>query len=102
MISAPLTASAVILAPAAVKSRSRMPDFTPAPGSTTTSAPSAFIFLTVSGVAATRGSAASLSRATKMRIHAVSLTGDWWPAASAVGGEQQREKRKGEHDDARN
>ena len=33
-----------------------MPDLTPAPGSTATSAPSPIIFLTVSGVAATRGS----------------------------------------------
>src|SRR5215470_13404374 len=40
----------------------------PAPGSTTTSAPSAFIFRTVSGVAATRSSAESVSRATAMRI----------------------------------
>src|SRR5580704_8870336 len=41
-----------------------MPDFSPAPGSTATSAPSAIIFLTVSGVAATRGSPASTSPAT--------------------------------------
>src|SRR6187399_1550673 len=41
-----------------------MPDFTPAPVSTTISAPSAFSFLTVSGVAATRGSAASTSAGT--------------------------------------
>src|ERR1044072_2470067 len=41
-----------------------MPDFTPAPVSTTTSAPSAFIFLTVAGVAATRGSAGSASAGT--------------------------------------
>src|SRR5689334_9713806 len=41
-----------------------MPDLTPAPGSTATSAPSAVIFLMVSGVAATRGSPASTSAAT--------------------------------------
>src|SRR6185312_4721832 len=40
-----------------------MPDFTPAPGSTATSAPSATSFLTVSGVPATRGSAGSVSAA---------------------------------------
>src|SRR5690349_8054248 len=38
-----------------------MPDLTPAPGSMATSAPSAIIFFTVSGVAATRGSAGSIS-----------------------------------------
>src|SRR5258707_1338553 len=41
-----------------------MPDFTPAPVSTTTSAPSTFSFFTVSGVAATRGSAGSASAGT--------------------------------------
>jgi hypothetical protein len=40
------------------------PDFVPAPGSTATSAPSATIFLIVSGVAAACGSPASLSAAT--------------------------------------
>src|SRR5580704_19361443 len=38
-----------------------MPDLMPAPGSMAISAPSAFIFFTVSGVAATRGSAGSIS-----------------------------------------
>src|SRR5579864_572505 len=41
-----------------------MPDFAPAPGSTTTSAPRPIIFFTVSGTAATRGSPASVSAAT--------------------------------------
>src|ERR1700722_10974502 len=45
-----------------------MPDLIPAPGSTTTSAPSAFIFLMLSGVAATLGSSISTSRAIAMRI----------------------------------
>src|SRR5438445_10633775 len=40
-----------------------MPDLTPAPGSTATCAPRAAIFLTVSGVAATRGSPGSVSAA---------------------------------------
>src|SRR5262249_29120351 len=51
-----------------------MPDLTPAPGSTANSAPNIVSFLTVSGVAATRGSARSLSRATLMRIHTTPLT----------------------------
>src|SRR5581483_6246638 len=41
-----------------------MPALRPAPGSTATSAPSPIIFLTVSGVAATRGSPESVSAAT--------------------------------------
>src|SRR4051812_16047513 len=45
-----------------------MPDFTPAPGCTATSAPSPIIFLTVSGVAATRGSDGSASAATAIFI----------------------------------
>src|SRR5580704_3579201 len=40
-----------------------MPDLTPAPGSTATSPPRPIIFLTVSGVAATRGSPGSDSAA---------------------------------------
>src|SRR5271156_1175287 len=67
-ISAPLNASRVTLAPAAAKSASRIPDLIPAPGSTATSAPSPIIFLTVSGVAATRGSPASVSAATAIFI----------------------------------
>jgi NAD(P) transhydrogenase subunit alpha len=43
----------------------------PAPRATATSAPSAVNFLTVSGVAATRGSWLSLSRATAIRIHVI-------------------------------
>src|SRR3954447_18051418 len=45
-----------------------MPDLTPAPGCTATSAPSPIIFLTVSGVAATRGSDGSASAATAIFI----------------------------------
>src|SRR6187397_53809 len=45
-----------------------MPDLTPAPGCTATSAPSPIIFLTVSGVAATRGSDRSASAATAIFI----------------------------------
>src|SRR5437764_6447581 len=41
-----------------------MPDLIPAPGSTATVAPSPIIFLTVSGVAATRDSPASVSAIT--------------------------------------
>src|SRR3984885_8272630 len=59
----------MILGPlAAVKAWSSMPDFIPAPGSTATSAPRPSIFLTVSGVAATRGSPASISAATAIFI----------------------------------
>src|SRR5690348_16378901 len=47
-----------------------MPDFTQAPVSTTTSAPRPLSFLTVSGVAATRGSAASTSAGTAIFIDA--------------------------------
>src|SRR5580692_12238060 len=68
-ISAPFMASAATAAPAAVKSASRMPDLIPAPGSTATSAPRPIIFLTVSGVAATRDSPASVSAATATFIN---------------------------------
>src|ERR1700748_567656 len=64
MMSASFSASALTVAPAAVKSESGRPDLMPAPGSTTTSAPSALNFFTVSGEAATRGSAGSISLAT--------------------------------------
>src|SRR5262245_16111213 len=63
-ISASFTASALTVAPAAVNSESGRPDFSPAPGSTATSAPSALNFFTVSGDAATRGSDGSISLAT--------------------------------------
>src|SRR5438445_7352024 len=64
MMSASFSASALTVAPAAVNSESGRPDLTPAPGSTTTSAPSALNFFTVSGDAATRGSDGSISLAT--------------------------------------
>src|SRR5712691_9583686 len=67
-MSASAAAPSRTLAPAAANSASGMPDFVPALGSTATSAPSPCIFLTVSGVAATRASAGSTSRATAMRI----------------------------------
>src|ERR1700749_1383133 len=66
MMSASLTASALTVAPTAVKSESSRPDLMPAPGSTATSAPSALNFFTVSGEAATRGSAESISLATAL------------------------------------
>src|SRR5262245_45368998 len=46
-----------------------MPDLTPAPACTATVAPRATIFLTVSGVAATRGSSASVSAITATFIN---------------------------------
>src|SRR5262249_17078347 len=64
MMSAFFSASALTVAPTAVKSESGSPDLTPAPGSTATSAPRALNFFTVSGDAATRGSAGSISLAT--------------------------------------
>src|ERR1700757_5171981 len=63
-MSASLTASALTVAPTAVKSESSRPDLRPAPGSTATSTPSALNFFTVSGETATRGSAGSISLAT--------------------------------------
>src|ERR1044072_8144004 len=64
MMSASFSASALTVAPTAVNSESGRPDLMPAPGSTSTSAPSALNFLTVSGDAATRGSDGSISLAT--------------------------------------
>src|ERR1700744_2398066 len=63
-MSASFTASAATVAPTAVKSESNRPDLRPAPGSIATSTPSALNFFTVSGEAATRGSAGSISLAT--------------------------------------
>src|ERR1700682_98823 len=67
-MSASFSASALTVAPAAVNSESGRPDFTPAPGSTAISTPSALNFLIVSGVTATRGSDASISLATAIFI----------------------------------
>src|SRR6201988_3826957 len=64
MMSASFSASALTVAPPAVNSESGRPDWTPAPGPTATSAPSALNFLMVSGDAATRGSDGSISLAT--------------------------------------
>src|SRR5260221_7828764 len=77
-----------------------MPDFVPAPGSTATSAPSPFIFLTVSGVAATRPSAGSISRATAMRISPPPRDRRL-SSASATGSKGERDQRDHYHDDAR-
>src|SRR5947209_4301559 len=98
--SASLTASLTIAAPAAVYSPSGKPALTPAPGSTTTSAPSVIIFRTVSGVAATRSSAESVSRATAMRI----TPSPWELDAVALSTgcrEGEREQRDHHHHDAR-
>src|SRR5258708_30153665 len=64
MRSASLSASALMVAPTAVNSESGSPDLMPAPGSITTSTPSALNFFTVSGETATRGSDGSISLAT--------------------------------------
>src|ERR1700744_5895290 len=63
-MSASFSASALTVAPTAVNSESGRPDLIPAPGSTATSTPKALNFLTVSGLAATRGSDGSISLAT--------------------------------------
>ena len=57
-----------ISAPAASYSASRIPAFRPAPACTVMSAPSVLNFFTVSGTAATRGSAESVSDSTAMRM----------------------------------
>src|SRR5882757_2842840 len=98
-MSASLVTSSPISAPAASKSASGMPEALPAPRATMTSAPSALNFLTVSGVAATRGSPASVSRATAIRIRV-------FPSSSRLGVGLQpvkRENQKADHksDDAR-
>src|SRR5450759_1190413 len=56
-----------------------MPEARPAPRATTTSAPSALNFLTVSGVAATRGSATSASAAIAilMRVQLAASKSVW-------------------------
>src|SRR5882757_2343805 len=101
-MSAPVTAPLATVAPAAANSASGMPDLVPAPGSTAISAPSAFIFLTVSGVAATRSSPASSSRATAMRIHpSPGERRRTSGRASATRGERQREQRDHHHHPAR-
>src|ERR1700749_3716466 len=64
MMSSSFSASALTVAPAAVKSASGMPDLMPAPGSIAISTPKALNFFTVSGEAATRGSDGSISLAT--------------------------------------
>src|SRR4051812_1710997 len=64
-----------IVAPAASNSRSGTPARVPAPAWTTTSAPSALYFLTVSGVAATRLSTGSVSDKTAIRMKLPRLSG---------------------------
>src|SRR5512143_3256835 len=69
-ISASLVTTSAICAPAASNSVSGIPDATPAPRATATSAPNDLNFLIVSGVTATRVSPASVSRGTAIRIRA--------------------------------
>src|SRR5262252_4796613 len=70
-----------------------MPDLTPAPACTATVAPSATIFLTVSGVAATRGSSASASAITATFINP--------PSARRVSSRQEKCHEDKDHDDDR-
>src|SRR5437667_6312489 len=71
-----------------------MPDFTPAPGSTATCAPSATIFLTVSGVAATRGSPGSVSAAIAIFMRPPTAAGQC--GRLATGAAPQRSSRSGQ------
>src|SRR5215471_10232699 len=70
-----------------------MPDLTPAPACTATVAPSATIFLTVSGVAATRASSASVSAITATFIDP--------PPAGRVSSRQKNCHEYEDHDDDR-
>src|SRR5882724_3505605 len=83
-MSASLTPSAPTLAPAASYSASAIPDASPAPASTATLAPSPISFFTVSGVAATRGSPASISPGMAMAV----MTG---PQNARSGGRSDRD-----------
>jgi hypothetical protein len=82
-----------------------MPDFTPAPGSTATSAPNALNFLTVSGVPATRVSAESISAAIAIfmmppaagqpRASLLRVAGDHWKDGfGASGAARQGQSRR--------
>src|ERR1700692_4800666 len=73
-----------------------MPDLIPAPGSTATSAPRPIIFLTVSGVAATRGSPASVSAATATFINPPTAAR---PALADVGILRFRSSQENRHQD---
>src|SRR5262245_55204719 len=76
-----------------------MPDFTPAPCSTATSAPSAISFLTVSGVAATRGSPASVSAATAIFMTApMAVRASGAPRRRAHAGRRQRSGQEISHE----
>src|SRR6516225_5983762 len=70
-----------------------MSDLTPAPACTATVAPSATIFLTVSGVAATRGSSASVSAITATFMNP--------PPARRVRSRQEKCHKYQDHDDDR-
>src|SRR5579875_2791747 len=70
-----------------------MPEALPAPRATTISAPSALNFLTVSGVAATRGSLASVSRATAIRMTTPSR-----PQALSAAQHAVEEDQRAEHE----
>src|SRR3954463_3681272 len=73
-----------------------MPDLMPAPGCTSTSAPSPIIFLTVSGVAATRGSDGSASAPTAIFIMPPTAA-RMWRARGPRGGEPDRSGQKISH-----
>src|SRR5258708_24788878 len=75
-----------------------MPDLMPAPGCTATSAPSPIIFLTVPGVAATRGSDGSASAATAIFIMPPTAA-RMWRALGPRGGEPDRSGQKNGHSD---
>src|SRR5688572_10558786 len=80
------------LAPAASKSLSRIPERTPAPPSTATSAPSPISRFTVSGVPATRGSAGSDSAAIAIFMDT--------PSKAKGLGEEVGHQDQDDHDDA--
>src|SRR5258708_40034671 len=75
-----------------------MPALTPAPGCTATSAPSPISFLTVSGVAATRGSDGSASAPTAIFIMPPTAA-RIWRARGPRGGEPDRSGQKNSHPD---
>src|SRR5262249_24203974 len=79
-----------------------MPDLTPAPDSTATVAPRPIIFLTVSGVAATRGSPASLSAITATFMDPPTARLPLYArAAPAIRSHQEKRHQDKDHDDHR-
>src|SRR3954447_14360500 len=97
MTSASCSASALTVAPAAVNSESGRPDLVPAPGSTATSTPSALNFFTVSGDAATRGSAGSISLATAIFIKPPAPFQGTRASGCAVAGASSQSGQKNRH-----